>query len=270
MNKIIVCSLLSICNFSACSDGDGNPSNDLPPNEQPPAAVAFTIVNEYPHDPASFTQGLAIYKGQLYESTGSPEDSINNGSWVGRVDLKTGKNEKKIAIDSSFFGEGMTILNDKLYYITWTTHKGFVYDVKSFKKLSEFTYPTEGWGITNDGKNLIMSNGTNNLLYYQPDSMKMINMINVTDNNGPVANLNELEFINGYIYANQWQTPYILKIDTASGKVIGRLDLSDTVRNVKMKNPTSDYLNGIAYDSSTQKIYITGKLWPALYEIRLQ
>ena len=254
----------------SCNNEDEPSDSDPSKQESPPATITFSIVNQYPHNPASFTQGLTFHNGQLYESTGSPEDSINNGSWLGTVDLQTGRIEKKVQLGKEFFGEGMTILNDKAYYITWTTNKGFVYDVKTFKKQNEFTYPGEGWGLANDGKNLIMSNGTNNLSFFQPDSMRMIQTISVTDNNGPVGNLNELEFINGYIYANQWQTPYILKIDPVTGKVAGKMDCSKIVTDIKSKSPRSDYMNGIAYDDSTQKIYITGKLWPALFEIRLQ
>lgn len=252
----------------SCNDNDaGNGPSAM---ETPPAALSFTVVNQYPHDTLSFTQGLTFYKGKLYESTGSGNaERVNNGSWVGQIDLTTGKVLKKIQLDTQYFGEGITILNDKMYFLTWTTNIGFIYDVNTFKKTGEFNYPGEGWGLTNDGKNLIMSNGTNNLVFYEPGSMKMINQLSVTDHNGPVGNINELEFINGYIYANQWMTSYILKIDPATGKVVGKMDCESLYRPLK-EEASGNYLNGIAFNDSTQQLYITGKLWPSLYEIRLQ
>ena len=251
-----------------CNDNDANGGPSV--TEAPPATISFTVVNQYPHDTMSFTQGLTFYKGQLYESTGSGNpERVNNGSWVGLIDLKTGKALKKIQLDTQYFGEGITILDDKMYFLTWTTNIGFIYDVNTFRKTGEFKFPGEGWGLTNDGKNLIMSNGTNNLVFYEPGTMKMINQLSVTDHNGPVGNINELEYINGYIYANQWMTSYILKIDPASGKVVGKMDCESLYRPIKAET-SGNYLNGIAYNDSTQQIYITGKLWPSLYEIRMQ
>jgi glutamine cyclotransferase len=251
-----------------CNDNDANGGAST--SEPPPASLSYTVVNQYPHDTMSFTQGLTFYNGQLYESTGSGNpERVNNGSWVGAIDLETGRALKKIQLDTQYFGEGITILDDKLYFLTWTTNIGFVYDVKTFKKTGEFKFPGEGWGLTDDGKNLIMSNGTNNLVFYEPGTMKMISQLSVTDHNGPVGNLNELEYINGYIYANQWMTSYILKIDPVSGKVIGKMDCDSLYRDIRAE-ASGNYLNGIAYNDSTQKIYITGKLWPSLYEIRLQ
>lgn len=256
---------------TACSDGNDKPADngDNTTVEAPPV-IPHTVVNTFPHDTTSFTQGLSIYKGQLYESTGSPDHLNTNGSWVGPVDLATGKNQPKAKLDSPQFGEGSTILNDKVYYITWQSKKGYVYDLKTFKKIKEFTYTTEGWGLTNDGKHIILSDGTNNLYFYEPDSMKVVTVTSVSDNNGPVPNINELEFINGYIYANQWLTPYILKIDPASGKVIGRLDMSELVKAARAKYPSADELNGIAFDSASGKLYVTGKKWPELFEIKIQ
>lgn len=157
-----------------------------------------------------------------------------------------------------------------MYQLTYQTKKGFVYDANSFKKLKEFTYNSkEGWGLTNDGKYLIMSDGTSSLSYLDPESLQVMNVLGVSDNNGPVANINELEFINGSIYANQWLTPYILKIDPSSGLVVGRMDFSKMVDQVKTQYPDAEELNGIAYDSTSQKVYVTGKKWPKLYEIKI-
>ena len=145
-----------------------------------------------------------------------------------------------------------------------------MYDARTFKKLKEFTYNSaEGWGLTNDGKNLIMSDGTSSLSYLDPETLKMLNVVGVSDNNGAVGNINELEYINGSIYANQWLTPYILKIDPSSGKVVGRMDFTKMIDQVKSQYPAAEEFNGIAYDSTTQKVYVTGKKWPKVYEIKI-
>ena len=242
-----------------------------------PAILQFNVLNVYPHDTLSYTQGFIIENGTLHESTGGSPAYNPYKSWVGRVDLKTGKVNQKVTLDSSYFGEGITILKDKLYQLTWTSNKGFVYDVKTLKKLQEFPLKTEGWGITNDSTNLIMSDGSSNLYFLNPNDFSTIKVLGVTDNNGPVNNLNELEFINGYIYANKYQTNYILKIDPSNGQVIGRADLTGILEryskeNVNKEKYTSNdaVLNGIAYDGHTGKLYVTGKLWPSVYEISLQ
>lgn len=252
----------------ACNDTPTEQGSEPATNPAPPA-ILFQVVKQYPHDTASFTQGLIVEKGQLYESTG-----LNGSSWVGPVDISTGKINRKVDLAEEYFGEGITILNGKLYQLTWQNKKGFVYDAKSFKKLGEFPYVTEGWGLTTDGRNLIMSDGSSNLFYLHPDTLKVYKTLTVTDNYGPVPNLNELEFMEGYIYANQWQTPYILKIDPADGKVVGRMDFKNLEAELGARNPGfnfSDYvLNGIAYDSTSKKLYVTGKKWPTMYEIKVQ
>lgn len=262
-------SALVLVFFMAISCGDSDQSADSDGNTNPPPpTLSFTVVKVHPHDTSSFTQGLSSYNQQLYESTGNI-----NTSWLGPLDLGTGRIDKKVNLPAEFFGEGNTVLNGKIYQLTWTNHKGFVYDLKTFKKLREFTYDTEGWGLTNDGKHLIMSGGTSELYYLDPETLQRTKTLTVTDNLGPVPNLNELEFIEGYVYANQWQTSYILKIDTANGNVVGRLNFRD-VQNQLFKDDASfseseKSLNGIAYDSTTGKIFVTGKKWPALYEIKL-
>ena len=190
---------------------------------------------------------------------------------VGIVDPATGVISVKAELDKKiYFGEGITILGDKLYQLTWTNKKGFIYDLKTFKKIGEFTFPSkEGWGMTTDGTSLIMSDGSSNLTYLDPLTFKTNRIVGVTDNNGPVGNLNELEYVNGNILANIYQTPYIIRIDPNSGKVLGKADFSNLVKEVKLKDPDVDYMNGIAWDSAKNKIYITGKLWPNMYEVRL-
>lgn len=235
-----------------------------------PAVINYSVVNVYPHNTRSFTEGLLIHEGVLYESTGSPDSPENNGSWLGVVDMATGKIDKKVELDKMYFGEGITILNGRIYQLTYQHHKGFVYDAVTYKKLQEFSYTGEGWSLTNDGTHLIMSDGTSKLRYLDPVSLKLVKILGVEDNNGPVPNINELEYIDGYLYANQWLTNYILKIDLSSGKVVGKIDFSRLAGQVKAKYPGASEMNGIAYDKDSGKIYITGKCWPDLYEVQFK
>lgn len=270
MKKTFYSIVLFSAFIGACNNPDQTSTPDSGNAEAATPRIPFTVVNAYTHDTLSFTQGLAVYGGQLYESTGSPEGIPNNGSWIGPVELSTGKATPKAKLEKEHFGEGMTILNNKAYYITWQSRKGFVYQLPDFKKIREFSYNTEGWGLTNDGTNLIMSDGSNKIYYYSPDSMKLQNIVSVNDHNGPVPNINELEYINGFIYANQWETPYILKIDPASGKVVAQMDLNNLVNEARGAYQNADVLNGIAFDNTNGRIFITGKKWPKLYEIKLQ
>jgi glutamine cyclotransferase len=203
----------------------------------------------------------------MYESTG------NEGkSRLMKVDLKTGKNLQSIDIDKKYFGEGIVIINDTVYQLTYKSKVGFMYALKGFTKLGEFNFNTktgEGWGMTTDGKQIIATDGSSQLYYFEPGSFKLIKTQDVTDAGSLTFNLNELEYINGYIYANQWQAPYILKIDPGNGQIVGKIDLSSICNRIKNSAAHADILNGIAYDSGTKKIYITGKWWPELYEIQL-
>ena len=257
-----------------CAIGFGCGSNDEPADYESdnaipaPVNLAFQVVNQYPHDTSAFTEGFTFYNGKLFESTGSPKEPANNGTWIASIDLKTGKYDRKVDLGSTYFGEGITFLDNKLYQLTYTSQKGFVYDAKTFAKLREFSYKSEGWGLTNDGKQLIMSAGTSNIYYLTPDSIAFTRMLAVQDHTGYVNNINELEFIDGYLYANKWLTAEILKIDTSTGYVVGKLDLSKQVAEVKKRYPRAEEMNGIAYDSTTNKIYVTGKKWPLIYEIK--
>jgi glutamine cyclotransferase len=192
------------------------------------------------------------------------------------VDPVSGKILVKAELDrKKYFGEGITILNNKLYQLTWKDtdgfiKKGFIYDLKTFKKTGEFDFPSkEGWGMTTDGTSLIMSDGSSNLTFLDPINFKTTRIVGVTDNNGPVGNINELEWVNGNILANIYMTPYIIRIDPSSGKVIGKADFGNLVKEISSKNPVAEYMNGIAFDSTKNKIFITGKLWPNIYEVRL-
>lgn len=236
-----------------------------------PANIPFQVIKEYPHDTTAFTEGLQYVNGKLYESTG------NNGeSDIRIVDLTTGKPEIKKPLDSKYFGEGLTVLNGKAYQLTYQEKTGFVYDAKTLKLEKTFTFNQgEGWGLTNDGKNLIMSTGSSNLYFLDPTTLQETNRVGVTDQYGPVPNINELEYIKGYVYANQWQNEVILKIDPASGRVVGKADLSSLRAKTgiaemnRLTGEGPDVLNGIAYDSANNKIYITGKYWPKLLEVKL-
>ncbi len=242
------------------------------PTVAAPSGITYNLVKDYPHDTSSFTQGLIFYKGTMYESTGNPADALNNGSWVGPVDLATGKQTKKVTLPSEFFGEGITILHDKVYQITWENRKGFVYDLATFKKIKEFTYNHQGWGITNNGKELIVSDGSSNLYFWDPETLKEIRRISIQDNNGLRNNINELEFINDAVYANVWQTNEILKIDPATGNVTGKLDMSSLKQSypeLAGGNDSDKVLNGIAWDSSSNRFFITGKNWSKLFELKL-
>ncbi len=236
-----------------------------------PENINFKVVNAFPHDTTSYTEGFLFHKGSLFESTGHTNSYASSRSAFGPVDLKNGRIDIKAEIDKNrYFGEGIAFLNNRIYQLTDTTHIGFIYHAETYKKLGTFTYDGDGWGLTTNGKDLIMSNGSSNLYYREPSTFKIIKTLNVTDNNGPVQNINELEMIHGYIYANQWLTDNILKIDTTTGKVVGKLDLSSLKTEAKMKYPFSEETNGIAYDSVTNKIYVTGKLWPTIYEIQFK
>ena len=263
---LIATLLIFACNQN--EDGSDSTSDNL---DVIPAAtnLSYQIVNQFKHDTSAFTEGFTFHNGKLYESTGSPDSPVTtSGTWIASIDLATGKYEKKVDLGKSVFGEGITFLNGRVYQLTYKNNKGFVYDAGSFKKLSEFPYKGEGWGLTNDGKNLIMSNGTSNLYYINPDSLNFIKMLAVQDNNGYVSDINELEYIGGFIYANKWLTGNILKIDPATGYVVAKLDLSKQVSEIKSKSPQAEEMNGIAYDSLSRKTYITGKKWPVIYEIK--
>ena len=253
--------------MAACN-GPDKPANGEPEVTNTPPIINYSLVKTHPHDTASFIQGLEFHDGILYESTGAP-DEYGYPSWLGKVDLATGKLQNKLVLDTQYFAEGITILNGKLYQLTWESRKGFIYDAKTLKKVGEFSYNTEGWGLTHDSTNLIMSDGSSNLYFLDPVSFRNLHIIGVTDVSGsPVNNLNELEYINGFIYANQWQTPYILKINPNTGQVVGRLDLSTLINEVNTLRPGHDYLNGIAYNPDTGTVLVTGKRWPLLYEIK--
>jgi glutaminyl-peptide cyclotransferase len=229
-----------------------------------PSAQDYTVVNTYPHDRAAFTEGLLFYDGFLYESTG-----LYGRSSLRQVELKTGKVLQQVNISDQFFGEGLALFSGRLYQLTWQNNVGFVYDLKTFKQLSQFSYPFQGWGMTTDGKSLISSDGSDQIRFIEPLTFAVQRTITVLENGSTVTNLNELEYIKGQIYANVWQTDHILRIDPSTGEVLRDYDLSGLLSQLDREIPT-DLLNGIAYDPEGDHLYVTGKLWPKLFEIKLK
>ena len=230
------------------------------PSNNATLQYTYEIMNTYPHDASSFTEGLVFDNGFLYESTG-----IYGSSTLRRVQLETGQILLVHALQNQFFGEGITILDNRIVQLTWQSHVGFVYDKNTFDVLQEFNYSTEGWGITTDGSRLIMSDGTANLYFLNPLTFERIGQVQVHDS-GPVTNLNELEYVNGKVYANVWKTQTIAIINPEDGQVQGWIDLTG-LPGAKNGNPES-VLNGIAYDSKQDRLFVTGKMWPWLYEIK--
>jgi glutaminyl-peptide cyclotransferase len=258
--------IVFVCLFAACKNDSGDENTDNSNLNPAPPSINYSIVNVFPHDTSSFTEGLLLHNNSLYESTG-----LEGQSYLMKVDLKTGKAQKKTALDKNLFGEGITILKDKIFMLTYQNNKAFSFDLNTFEKLQEFEWPYEGWGMTHNGSSLIISTGGSNLYFVEPNSFKIQKMVGVTDNNGPVGNINELEYVDGLIYANVWQTNYIVKIDPETGKILGKLDLTDILakNNIAYDPNHLEFLNGIAYNASSKTFYITGKWWPALFEVKL-
>ncbi|MHC1630912.1 MAG: glutaminyl-peptide cyclotransferase [Methanotrichaceae archaeon] len=223
---------------------------------------SYKVINVYPHDPAAFTEGLIFSDGFLYEGTG-----LYGQSSLCQVDLESGDVIKSRRLPDQFFGEGLTQWDDKLIQLTWKSNLGFVWDRENFSLIEAFSYPREGWGITHDDRRLIISDGTSTLHFLSPKNFQEIGQIQVNDNGVPVDNLNELEYVQGEIYANIWKTNSIARISPETGKVLGWIDLSGL--SSKENSSDEDVLNGIAYDAENDRLFVTGKLWPKLFEIKL-
>jgi glutamine cyclotransferase len=224
---------------------------------------SYKIVNTFAHDPNAFTQGLVWENGHLYEGTGR-----YGRSTLRKVELETGKVMKSVKLPVKFFGEGITIFKDKIIQLTYLSKVGFVYDKENFELLREFHYPTEGWGLTHDGKNLIMSDGTPTLYFLDPETFERISSINIHHNNKLLWRLNELEYIDGQIYCNIWPTERIAIIEPKTGQVTALIDLKGLLDR-QDQSRLVDVLNGIAYDPANRRLFVTGKLWPKLFEIKL-
>ena len=255
----------------ACrDDGTSGARNAPPPVLAPdPRVDGFTVVKSWPHDPGAFTQGLEFEKGRLYEGTGG-----EGKSELREVALETGDVLRMATLPQNVFGEGITILGNRVYQLTWKSKKGFVYDLTTFKRISEFTYDGEGWGLANDGTSLIMSDGSDSLTFRDPATFDVTRTVSVMDGDRPVSQLNELEWVNGEIYANVWQTDSLVRINPQSGEVIGYINLrgilspSDRSRYLG-PGQAVDVLNGIAHDDATGRLLVTGKWWPRIYQIAI-
>lgn len=242
-----------------------------PKTEELAATINYEVIGKLPHDVNSFTQGLLVHNNSIYESTGAPEDEVKLQTVIGILDTASGKIDIKIDLGRTYFGEGITLLNDRIYQLTYKNQIGFVYDAKTYKQIKRFSYKNlEGWGLTTDGSSLIMSDGTNILTYLDPNTLQPTKTINVTNAGYAEDKINELEYVDGFIYANIWMKNYIAKIDLKTGKVVGVMDCSQLTDEAHRLNPAADVLNGIAYDPITKRMFITGKKFPNVYVLKLK
>jgi glutamine cyclotransferase len=267
---VVIIGLLSACNGGGSNTTQSAGTTPASPDNSQPASLGYQIIKIYPHDTACFTEGLQFVDGKILESGGQyAQSSLRFSS------LETGKPLKEIKLEKRFFGEGCTQLNGKIYQMTYKENTCFVYDAVSLNKVKEFSYHFgQGWGMTTDGKNLIISNGGSNIFWYDPETFKEVKRVGVTNQYGPVGQINELEYIKGFIYANIWQEDKIVKIDPESGRVVAVFELSDLRAKTGIPNPditsetAPEVMNGIAYDSAANRIFITGKYWPKLFEVK--
>ena len=239
------------------------PTDGLRKASEPVPVYTFEVKNAYPHDRAAFTQGLVFRDGFLWESTGE-----YGSSSLRQVELKTGRVVKSVPVAKDFFAEGMTIFGGKVYQLTWQEGRAFVYDAKDLRRVGEFKYAGEGWGLTHDNESLVMSDGTSTLRFLDPETFAVRRTVRVTDAGRPVERLNELEYVRGEIFANVWQKDRVARIDPRTGRVTGWIDLRGLLPKSDMRGD-EDVLNGIAYDEENDRLFVTGKLWPKLFEIRL-
>src|SRR5215813_2813188 len=269
LNSKTLFSILLLSAFAACDGGDAatpNAETQQPTQMTVPARVptySYEVVKAYPHDTDAFTQGLVFYQGGLYESTG-----LNGSSSIRRVELETGKVLKKVDVDASYFAEGLALFGGRLYQLTWQTQRGFVYDLNLSRISPDFNYTGEGWGLTHDDHSLIMSDGSSRIRFLNPDTFEVQRVITVQENGRDINQLNELEYIKGEIYANIWLTDRIARIDPQSGKVNSWINMSGLLPSEDRSN-WGAVLNGIAYDEASDRLFVTGKLWPKLFEIKV-
>jgi glutamine cyclotransferase len=273
MKKIILFSIIIV--FNQCNNIEsqresqsGSENGSIPK----PTIMPYTVLNAFPHDTSAFSQGLEFYKGELLESTG-----LYGKSTLRKVDFRTGKVLKKSPLSEKYFGEGITILNDTLYQLTWQEHEIMVYNPTSFQLIRKMTWNYDGWGITNDGINLYMTDGSDKIYVVRPTDLKLLRIISVVDHLGPLNNLNELEYINGSIFANRLEYDYIVRINPSNGYVNGTINLKDVLEKYSTMdlsyikaNPNGAVLNGIAWNPSTKKMFVTGKLWPIVLELQIE
>lgn len=264
MNLITLILLgLSLTSF-ACQTGTvANLSNQRNSGKQSIPIYGYEVVHVWPHDRDAFTQGLIFHDGKLLESTGEVGQST-----LRRVELETGQVLQKVEVPEPYFAEGITLLKGKIYQLTWQHQLGFIYDAWTFEKIGTFNYQGEGWGLTNDGQSLILSDGTNRIRFLDPDNFQVQKTIAVVENGMPVNEINELEYVQGEIYANIWHADRIVRIEPQTGRISGWIDLTGLLSPNEVQDEEA-VLNGIAYDETSGRLMVTGKLWPKLFEIRL-
>ncbi len=233
----------------------------LSPKQTPTSG--FEVVHSWPHDPQAFTQGLVYRDGRLYESTG-----LRGASSIREVELETGRVVRGHALARQYFGEGLALLGGRLYQLTWESRVGFIYDATTFQEVGRFSYATEGWGLTDDGTSLILSDGTSTLRFLDPSTFAVRRSVTVIDGDHEVWKLNELEYVNGEVYANVWKSDVIARIDPTTGHVTGWIDLKGLLP-LEERGGSEDVLNGIAYDAANDRLLVTGKHWPKLFQIRV-
>ena len=238
------------------------PLSPVPAPARPPV-FGYEVVNSYPHDPAAFTQGLEFHDGLLIESTGRFPSTIR------KVRLETGEVLDRREIDETYFGEGLTVVGDRLLSLTWRNRKGFVWNLDDLTPRGEFAYAGEGWGLTHDASRIILSDGTAALRFFDPETLVETGRVPVTWQGRPIGKLNELEWVEGEVFANVWQSEIIVRIDPATGNIVGVIDLTGLLPASERADPADDVLNGIAWDAESRRLFVTGKNWPRLFEIRL-
>ena len=269
--RVLLATMLTmVLSLTACEPKPPTPQPPVvtePEGENPgpaqPVFYDYAVVNVFPHDEEAYTQGLQYVDGYLYEGTG-----LRGGlSSLRQVVLETGNVLQQINLADTYFGEGIVVLDNRIIQLTWQSHVAFEYAQGDFTRTGQYSYDTEGWGLTHDGTSIIMSDGTNRIFFRDPDTFELKRTISVVDRGQNITRLNELEYINGEIYANVWRTDFIVIIDPADGTVTGWIDLANLLDTTTAKAP--DVLNGIAYDAENHRIFVTGKNWPRLYEIEL-
>jgi glutamine cyclotransferase len=239
-------------------------AGDAAPATEEIPTLAYELVKARPHDRGAFTEGLVYWDGMLIESTGLYGHSV-----LRKVDLETGVVRQEVKLPEQYFGEGIAVLDGKIYQLTWQNHRGFIYDAKSMDQLGEFSFAGEGWGLTTDGRSLIMTDGTNRIRFLDPVTFEVTRTIDISAHGQPVANLNELEYVRGELYANVWKTEFILRIDPSTGKILGSVDFVGLLPQGDRARDT-DVMNGIAYDAQRDRLFVTGKNWPKLFEVKVK
>lgn len=265
---LIVFSLFACNNSSTGGNGESTANGQ---GSYVVTNITYNLTNIFPHDTLLFTEGLLFNEGRLFESTGSPDELPQAKSMIGVTNLIKGNFENKVELDrSKYFGEGIVYLNNKIYQLTYQNQLGFIYDAKTFKSLGQFTFKNkEGWGLTHDSLNIIMSDGTNVLTFLDTATLNPVRTVNVLENNLPVLYLNELEYVKGFIYANIFTTNTIVKIDPDTGRVVAKADLTGLYNEAKKRYGGLLEMNGIAYSPQTDKFYVTGKFWPCIFGLNL-